>query len=203
MAETVKGRGRLAIEFELKFRCPEQAVEQLRQAVPGQERLYAMQTTYYDTPERALSDRYYTLRLRQKNDLRICTLKCPAEDGGRGEFELECDSIQQAIPELCKLSGVAELVPLTAGGVVPVCGARFQRVAKIFTWQDTTMELALDRGILTGGGREVALCEAELELKQGSREVVRAYAALLTAAYGLVPEKDSKFRRALALAKGE
>ena len=193
----------MAIEFELKFRCPEQAIERLRQAVPGQERLYAMQTTYYDTPDGALSARRYTLRLRQENDLRICTLKCPAEDGGRGEFELECDSIQPAIPALCKLSGIPDLLQLTAGGVVPVCGARFQRIAKTFTWQDATMELALDRGVLTGGGREIALCEAELELKEGSRETVRAYAAMLAAAHGLVPEHGSKFRRALALAKGE
>lgn len=190
----------MAIEFEVKFRCTAEAFAQLRRDLPGAERHYAMQTTYYDAPDHALSARHYTLRRRQENEASVCTLKIPAADGGRGEFELECGSIEQAIPELCKLSGV-DLTTLTAGGVVPVCGAKFQRIAKTFQWNGATIELALDQGILTGGGREVPLREAELELKEGSRDTVRTYAAFLAAAYGLEPENRSKFRRALDLAK--
>ena len=86
---------------------------------------------------------------------------------------------------------------------MPVCGARFRRIAKTFTWDGTTMELALDQGVLTGGSREIPLCEVELELKDGSRETVETYAAGLAAAFGLQPEPGSKFRRALALARGD
>ena len=64
-----------------------------------------------------------------------------------------------------------------------------------------TAELALDRGVLTGGGRELPLCEAEAELKEGSREALVAFGLLLERSFGLVPERLSKFRRALELAK--
>ena len=65
------------------------------------------------------------------------------------------------------------------------------------------MELALDRGVLLGGGREVALCEVEVELKDGQPEAAVAFAQELAEKFGLRPEQKSKFRRALALAEGE
>ena len=45
--------------------------------------------------------------------------------------------------------------------------------------------------------------EVEVELKSGTPEMTRNYALHLAARSGLEPEKKSKFRRALALAKGE
>ena len=122
--------------------------------------------------------------------------------GGRGEYEVRCDVIEKAIPELCKLSGVG-LTALTASGVVPVCGARFTRVATVIELPECTVELALDRGVLLGGGREIGLHELEVELKSGSREAATLYAMALAQTYGLTPEKYSKFRRALDLARGE
>lgn len=193
----------MGIEFELKYRSAEKQQVLLRAATPGEERHFEMETTYYDTPEGALSAKFYTLRCRRENGTHVCTLKYPAEGGGRGEIELECDSITRALPELCKLSGLQDLEALTATGLVAVCGAKFHRIAKTFTYNGTTMELALDRGVLTGGGKEIPLCEVELELKEGDADIVRTYAAGLAAAFGLEPEKRSKFRRALDLSKGE
>ena len=64
------------------------------------------------------------------------------------------------------------------------------------------MELALDQGILTGGGIDLPFCEVEVELKAGSREAATLYAQLLAARYGLEPEHQSKFKRATLLAEG-
>ena len=193
----------MGIEFELKYRATEQAQAQLRATIPGEEKHYAMETTYYDTPEGNLSARFYTLRCRRENDVYVCTFKFPAEGDGRGEIELECDSITKALPELCKLSGLPDLATLTAPGLVAVCGAKFHRIAKTFVFNGTTMELALDQGVLMGGDREIPLCEVELELKSGDPDHVRIYGAGLMAAFGLEVEKRSKFRRALSLAKGD
>ena len=193
----------MAIEFELKFRATPEILQALRNAVAAEEREIAMETTYYDTPERALSARRYTLRRRMENGVSVCTLKTPAGALGRGEYEINCDGIWEAIPELCKLSGVEELPSLAADGLVAVCGARFTRIAKTVILQDCTVELALDQGVLAGGGREIPLCEAEVELISGSREAAAAYAAVLAGKFGLQPEKHSKFRRALTLAEGE
>ena len=189
----------MAVEFELKYSCAAESLQLLRADLPGQERQYAMSTTYYDTPTGDLSAKFYTLRRRQENDTSVCTLKIPAADGARGEFEVECGAIEDAVPMLCKLSGI----DLPTENLVPVCGAKFTRIAKTFDWNGAVIELALDEGILTGGGREIPLCEAELELKDGDRAAMETYGAFLSAAYGLTPENRSKFRRALDLAKGE
>lgn len=192
----------MGIEFELKFSAREESLSLLETRVPGEPRHYDMKTAYYDTPAGELSSRRWTLRRRQENEKSVCTLKFPLKEG-RGEFELECDLIEDAVLELCKLSGLEELPLLCEKGLQEVCGARFHRIAKTFTFDGTVMELALDRGVLLGGGREIPLCEIELELKEGDPQAVKTYAAILAATYGLTPEKKSKFRRALDLAKGE
>lgn len=193
----------MSIEFEVKFRATDSQLSAIRSAYPAEEETILMETTYYDTPAGDLAARWYTLRHRQENDRHVCTLKTPVDDFGRGEFEVECPRIEDAISELCKLSGVTELPDLLARGLVPVCGARFTRITKTVTLDNTTVEIALDKGILTGGGKEIPLCEVEVELKSGDRTAALAFAGILAGKFGLQPEKKSKFRRALALAKGE
>ena len=191
----------MGVEFEVKFQATREQLEAIRSGEPGLERWYAMATTYYDTPEGALSERMFTLRRRRENDRSVCTLKTPEQGLGRREFELDCDNIKEALPELCKLSGVPELEELTER-LEPLCGATFNRIAKSVELPDCTVELALDLGVLTGGSKEEYLCEVEAELKEGSREAVLEYARYLARTYGLVQEKKSKFRRAQLLAKG-
>lgn len=193
----------MGIEFELKFRATPEQLEAITLAVDGQQAHFSMHTTYYDTPEGDLSHRHYTLRRRMENENSVCTLKFPAGELGRGEFELECDRIENALPELCKQSGLPDLPALLKKGVVPVCGAKFVRTAITVELDGTTVEWALDRGILYGGGREENLCEVEVELKTGDRKVATAYAVRMASRFGLVSESASKFRRALALARGE
>lgn len=193
----------MGIEFELKFRATPEKLDTLQKAICGEENTFSMETTYYDTPDSALSQRHYTLRRRMENGCAVCTLKTPAGSLGRGEFEVRCEDIETAIPGLCKLSDLPDILSLTANGVIPVCGARFTRIAKTLQTEGCTVELALDRGVLVGGSREIPLCEVEVELKEGSREAARTYAAALAVIYELEPETHSKFRRALALAKGE
>ena len=137
-------------EFELKYAATEETQEKLAAAY-GSFETFSMQTTYYDTPDGALSARHITLRRRLENGVSVCTLKTPTGGLGRGEWELECDCIENAIPELCKLSGW-ELAPLLAGGVIAVCGARFTRRAFTVAPPQCTVEIALDRGVLYGGG---------------------------------------------------
>ena len=193
----------MGIEFELKFRATPQAQQNILAEIPGQEQRFSMQTIYYDTPSGALSARHYTLRRRMENDASVCTLKAPAPGGARGEWETECGAIEEAIPVLCKLGAPADLPDLTAEGLLPICGARFQRTARTLELPDCTVELAVDRGVLTGGGRELPLCEVEVELKAGSEAVCVAFARKLAELYGLTPEPKSKFRRALGLYRGE
>lgn len=193
----------MGIEIELKFRATPVQQQALLAEHPGEVRVIAMETTYYDTPDRQLSARRITLRRRMENGTAVCTLKTPGENSARGEWDCLRESIDAAIPELCKLSGWDSLLFLTAGGVTPVCGARFTRQAVDVQTPDFTAELALDHGALLGGGRELPLCEIELELKSGDPEAMTAYMMALAIRHGLEMEPKSKFRRAMALAEGE
>lgn len=189
----------MATEYEIKFQATPAVLAEIEAAFSGDTVRIFMETTYYDTPSGAFAQRRWTLRRRKENGVSVCTLKTPAGQLGRREWELSCGSIEAAIPELCKLSGLTELAVLTREGLIPVCGARFTRQAAAVTVEATEVEIALDRGILFAGDREIPLWELEVELKEGSREQAAAYALALAHQYGLEPEPHSKFKRALAL----
>ena len=187
-------------EFELKYAAAPEQQAAIRELFPDLVPI-EMETTYYDTPAGDLSARRWTLRRRFEDGRSVCTLKTPAPGGARGEWELEMGDIRDAIPELCKLGAPEELVSLAENGVIQVCGARFTRLAGVISAEGCTLELALDSGILTGGGRTGPLCEVEVELKAGSDADAVAYAQALARRFGLIPQPKSKYRRALELAR--
>ncbi len=189
-------------EFELKFRATAEQFAALKADYPHLQPM-EMETTYYDTFDGKMSNYHWTLRRRMENGKSICTLKIPAENGGRGEWEVECGSIMMAVPKLCQLGAPWMLGEFTISGVGPVCGAKFTRLAGLIESDGCKLELALDEGVLTGGGRECPLREVEVELKEGTDTDAIAFAMLLAKKYGLVPEEKSKYRRALGLARGE
>ena len=187
-------------EFELKFRATPEQQEAIL-SLYGDFSTITMETTYYDTPNGSLSARNITLRQRLENGNAVCTVKTQLDGVGRGEWETNHQRIEDAIPVLCKLGCTEDLIALTAPGLVRVCGARFTRQCKTLAVEGSTVELALDRGILLGGGRELPLCEVEVELKEGREDDALLFAQILAAKYGLQQETKSKFRRALDLAK--
>lgn len=186
-------------EFELKYRVSEDAFSAIRSAY-GPFSSISMETTYYDDPEGTLGRLRWTLRRRFENGVSICTVKTPADHGARGEWETECGDILAAIPLLVEKGAPELLLSTVRQGVVTVCGARFTRLAAQLHTGSCTVELALDRGHLLGGGQELPFTEVEVELKEGTEEAAAAFAAQLTARYGLTPEHRSKVQRALALA---
>lgn len=189
-------------EYELKYRAAEETLRAVQARFPGDWQTIRMETTYYDTASRHLEALRCTLRRRMENGVCVCTLKTPAVDGVRGEWEVQQNTIQAAIPMLCKLSGLQSLAFLETQPVFATCGARFTRRAMTLTLPDCTVELALDIGVLTGGGREEPLRELEVELKSGSRDGADAFAASLAEAFSLEIQPQSKFRRALRLTQG-
>lgn len=188
-------------EFELKFRAEPDVLESIR-AEYGPFSPITMETVYYDTPGGYLKKLRWTLRRRYENGISVCTVKTPAPGGGRGEWEIRCPDIREAIPQLEALGAPKELSRLTRTGLVEVCAARFTRLAATLEISGATVELALDRGVLLGGGRELPFAEVEAELKAGSEEAVTAFAEDLARRYRLTAEPQSKQQRALALAKG-
>ena len=185
-------------EFELKFRADDHKHHLIRDAYADWQQI-RMETTYYDTPAGDHSTRKITLRRRLENGISVCTVKTPAAGGGRGEWECQCDDIVSAIDTLCKLGAPEELKHWIASGLVQRCGARFTRLCREVVGRESVMELALDAGVLMGGGKEIPLCEVELEHKDGSEEATEAIAVAFAAQYGLMPEQKGKFQRASEL----
>ena len=186
-------------EFELKYAATAADLAILKEKYPHLSPI-AMETTYYDTPDGILGQMHWTLRRRMENGRSVCTLKTPTAGLGRGEWEIEYGDIADALPLLCKAGAPQELLVLTAKGVEPVCGARFTRLAGLVEAPGCTVELALDAGVLTGGGKEQSFTEVEVELKSGSEDAAIAFATLLARKMGLQPEHRSKVKRARDLA---
>ena len=189
-------------EFELKYRCSDGNFEALKADFSGF-RTIEMETTYYDTFDAKLSFHHWTLRRRFENGVSVCTLKTPDPRGGRSEWEVQANGIMSGIPMLCQAGAPLELMMMTVGGIQEVCGAKFTRLALTLEVPGATVELALDRGKLFGNGRECALQEVEVELKEGADSAAIAFAKQLEEKYNLIPEKRSKYARALDLARGE
>lgn len=186
-------------EFELKYRATPEQIDAIR-ALYGHFSSISMETTYYDTPNQDLHGLHWTLRRRMENGRSVCTLKTPLPDGSRGEWETDCADIMDAIQELCKLGAPRQLPSLTANGVAPFCGAKFTRLAKQLSTDSCTLELALDRGVLLGGGKEHPFAEVEVEYKSGSEEAAITFAEALAREFGLTAEPKSKVVRAMELA---
>ena len=187
-------------EFELKYRADSAVLPAIRE-VYGDFFTTEMETTYYDTEDLKLAVHHWTLRKRMENGVAVCTFKSPADNGGRNEWEVECDNILPGIMQLCQKGAPWELMRATAGGVRPFCGARFTRLSKLLTLEDgTKVELALDEGILTGGSNRQSFAEVEVELKEGSEESAVLFARLLAHRFSLEPEPEAKVVRARKLA---
>ena len=187
-------------EFELKYAATAEDLEKLKNQFPHL-RPIAMETTYYDNVDSDFSRMKWTFRRRMENEKSICTLKTPMAGLGRAEFEVECDDIEDAVTLLLAQGAPKQLLPLVAKGIAPSCGARFTRLAGLLELPGCMAELALDQGILLGGGKELSFTEVEVELKEGSEEAVTAFAQDLAAKYGLKPEYESKVARARQLAQ--
>lgn len=185
-------------EFELKYAATPEILDAVARQL-GELTEISMETTYYDTPAGDLSAKKMTLRRRLENGKSVCTLKMPDGPNSRREYETEADTIEEAIETLSRLSGWWGLPPLAQKGLIPLCGARFTRLAAIVQQPDCELEIALDSGVLLGGGREVPLCELEVELKSGSSGAAVRYANLLAGLFHLQPEPKSKFARARSL----
>jgi len=191
----------MGLEYEIKLiPTKEKSFLQLEAAMTGDVHHYEMETTYYDTPDRALRKQSITLRKRMENGKAVCTMKTPGVLG-RNEYELECDTIEAALPELCRLAQRPELEALLQQGVEPVCGAAFHRTAVRIQLADSLVEVCYDRGQLLGGGRTAPLMEMEIELIEGSPRGVERLAHVVCNSHDFEIETKSKYARAYALAE--
>ena len=186
-------------EFELKYQATPETIAAI-QAKFGAFNPISMETTYFDTADLALRQRKWTLRRRLENGKSVCTVKTPLPDGSRGEWETESADLAEGVRQLCAMGAPREILDYVNQGVMPFCGARFTRLANTMELPGGCVELALDEGVLLGGGRELPFAEVEVELKSGEDSVASAFAGKLAAEFDLTEQPKSKLARAMALA---
>ena len=185
-------------EYELKYQASPEIIAAIH-AKFGEFTRISMETTYYDTEDLALRERKWTLRQRLENGRAVCTVKTPLPDGSRGEWETENPDLAAGAAQMCKMGAPEEILNYVNRGVAPFCGAKFTRLAKTIPLPRGRVELALDEGILLGGGRELPFAEVEVELKDGGDSVALDFANALAQEFGLKKQHKSKLARAMAL----
>ena len=205
-------------EIELKLRLSPSKARQIatHPALAGhlaeKNRLF---NTYYDTPERELSQRGIALRLRRKGwAVWLMTVKGGGDEGGAGGLA------QRSEWEAPTQPGVFDFGIVTKPELRSFLVSRQSSLQAVFTTDFTRttwtieragaiVEVALDRGKITEGlaegdarkARSENLCELELELLDGqSPDVLFELAIALASDIPLHPEIASKAERGFVLA---
>lgn len=186
------------METEIKLGLAPEHVARLKRhpLLKGSESMrQALSSTYYDTPDFALTRRRIALRLRRIGYHRVQTLKAAAPAVGalatRPEWETR---IMGHSPDFAVLPDAARalLEGIDLDRLAPVFTTDIRRT----TWQirlnETEMEIALDQGTVIAGEQTLPLCEIELELKAGSVAGLFAAALALLDAVPLCIDSRSK-----------
>lgn len=207
-------------EVELKFQVPASARKAVDAAVAGRSRgrRLHLQAAYFDTPGAALAAASLALRLRKEGRVWVQTLKgtlpggdgmiraehnVPRPDAGAGRPAIE--------PALHAESAVGTLLLQTLqaadGALMPVMGTDIWRRTRTTRVAGGVVELAFDVGVIEAGAstspRRLAVCELEIELKQGHPQAVVNTAQRWVTRHGLWLDTRSKAELGHLLARGD
>lgn len=205
----------MATEIEMKLSVPSEEIlnqiledPELTQYMKDDYETRHMRSTYYDTADGVLSQRKWTLRLRDEGGHKVAAFKTAnmSDDAGfftRNEWQCSAESIHEAIPLLIDQGAPRELKSLLKDTpLVATCGAEFDRkAAYLFMDDGVRIEMAGDLGYLFSGDKREPICELELELLYGDAASLPPLCEQLMESYDIQEEKRSKYQRAKALSE--
>ena len=173
-------------------------------ALPQQSR--TLRSIYFDTPTWALRQAGLTLRLRQRDDQWIQTLKANRSlDGGVSKsFEIEAE-VETDAPALGAIRDkkwrrrISRIV--RPSELIPVFETAIERTTTRREMPEgATVEIALDRGTISVGSRKEQVKELELELKSGEPGALLDIARQFIATGQFLPSRYNKADRGYRLA---
>jgi inorganic triphosphatase YgiF len=198
-------------EIELKFELPPEAhaafrkLPELGAAQPKRARLFAL---YFDTPRHDLARREMALRLRRSGRAWKQALKAGRSGAGglhsreEWEYDRPGPSIDLSLYAATPLAGLPRAKKLheSLGEVFRVDIART-------TWRvellpGTSVEVALDRGVVRRGDATETISEVEIESLEGAPLAVFDFAERLLGRVALRPSSVTKAARGYRLASG-
>lgn len=201
----------MTVEIELKFITTPEAITGLAEFLsqwPNQWQQLDLSNIYYETADNYLRHHDAGLRIRASNQHYEMTLKTAGKIIAglhqRPEYNVE---ISEPRLELAKFP--VEVWPtgcdvaLLQQQLQPLFSTHFSRETWLLTYQNSEIELALDRGEIKAGERQQPLSEIELELKRGSVSDILAFAQELSNIGGLRLGGQSKAARGYYLAQNK
>lgn len=171
-------------EIELKLDVTPEAAEALLTSglLPAEPAVSELRAIYFDTPGGELAAAGFSLRIRRTGDRRIQTVKAAGESAAslfvRPEWE---QPVEADVPVLDDTTPVKALLGEQAGALRPVFEVVVTRRTWSVSWQETQIELTLDRGEIVAGDRRTPVCEIELELRSGDPAALFSYARRIDA----------------------
>ncbi|RZL96752.1 MAG: CYTH and CHAD domain-containing protein [Variovorax sp.] len=207
------------MEIEFKFSIPSDRLAAVEAAVRrGAVTRTRLQARYFDTPERALAMQGVVLRLRKEGRRWVQTVKAVGEGPlQREEHEVDLGVARAGVvpqPEVQRHAGspagerLAALLAAAQGPLAETYGTDIWRLKRdVRVAGGTVVELALDLGkVVAHAGTpqacESAVCELELELKQGPVAGLVALAQRWAGQHGLWFSTVSKATRGERLLAG-
>ncbi|WP_293453675.1 CYTH and CHAD domain-containing protein [Phenylobacterium sp.] len=190
-----------AAELELKFQLGAGAVEALEADLfpPEKASVSHLHAIYYDTPEHALRDAGFGLRVRRRGDTHVQTLKHRGAGGlfERSEWEAPVPGLDL---DMTALDATPARAVVGDEALIPAFVVEVERRTHIWTHGRSRVEVSFDTGVIVAGGRTDAIAELELELISGSRATLFALARQLQAKAVLTLSFASKAERGYRLA---
>ncbi|MBA1201559.1 inorganic triphosphatase [Pseudomonas capeferrum] len=200
-------------ETELKLRASRETLAALREHPLLKKRNKSGWQTrellnqYFDTPERDLSAAKVALRLRRDGEVIIQTLKCRGQSvaglSERNEYEWQLEKAKLDLKKLDATCWPEQLAELDKKTIKPLFTTDFTREYAEISWgrgkAKVVIEAALDQGTVSAGKRKEAICELELELREGDPQALLELAAELAASLPLMPCDISKAERGYRL----
>ncbi len=203
----------MAAELEIKLNIEAEALQKLlaspllkEKIICGSEAVQHLQTSYYDTPSFKLMHSGIAYRVRKNGDKYEATIKTEkASCGGfssRSEYNVDLPDGKPVLAAFKEAGFNTDLEKILGG----------EPLKKLFTVdverrlcllkisEATTLELAVDRGKITGGtGGECPINETELEIKSGTKEDLFAFTEQIAELVPVTPETRSKYERGMKL----
>ncbi len=202
-------------EFELKLEIPPHRLASVQAALRrGKSLSQRLRAGYFDTADGALAAHGVVLRLRKEGRHWVQTAKAP---GSRPLERLEHNVVLRSqtapLPEPALHDGtpVGERLrqalkhqpDAAAPDLTLVYATDVVRITRRVRVRGALVELALDQGHITAGGRTLPVRELELELKQGQAASAVALAAGWCLRHGLWLSSVSKSMKGQRLAQGQ
>jgi triphosphatase len=204
-------------EFELKFEIPLSSLPRVVQALrDGNATGRRLQAQYYDTLDGDLARHGLVVRIRKEGRQWVQTAKGKtshslerlehnvilARDKAVGVPKINLarhlgTPVGAAISKALNLDG-SKMFPK----LIPVYATDVRRLTLLAEYAGSVMEIALDQGRVSANALSVALCELEVELKQGRPEHAVALARQWCAEYGLWLSSITKSMKGQRLRNG-